>query len=97
MPQATSCPNSFATGCRCADCYGLAEYMRETTGEDHGLPATKALRLSVVTAGPKRELDCDGSMTCSCERCVKERVTPRKRGALADSTPWTPRPARRAA
>ena len=31
-------PNPGPTGCRCAQCYGLAEYMADHGREDHGLP-----------------------------------------------------------
>jgi hypothetical protein len=34
----TPCPGS--PGCRCAYCFGLAEYMIATTGDAHGLPIT---------------------------------------------------------
>lgn len=28
-------------GCRCSECFGLAEYMLALTGSDHGLPRAR--------------------------------------------------------
>lgn len=69
------------TGCRCRECYGLAEYMRDLTGRDYGLPSAPGHHtLRVVTPGtapPEAIVDpvvvCDGSYVCGCLKCVAER------------------------
>lgn len=96
--QATPCPNDHGPGgCKCPDGYGLAEYARDHGHPDRSLPATKPVRLHVVTGGATLEPPCHGTMTCPCPRCARARLTPRQRGELADATPWTPRPARQRA
>lgn len=55
-------------GCRCTQCWGLAEHMLEETGNDLGLPAAPGhARLRVVTAGSA----CHGYQNaCVCPNCV---------------------------
>lgn len=94
--------SSYETGCRCRECYGLAEYMLEQ-GKDFGLeraPGHERARLRVVTVAGRTVMtpSCDGTMTCSCERCVGERMTRVKAQRAANRRqPWMPRPARAAA
>lgn len=55
-------------GCKCPSCWGLAEYMRQLTGKEYGLqPATG----HAPFVAPEER--CDGSYTCSCTECDRER------------------------
>lgn len=59
-------------GCRCRECWGLAEYMLATTGRDHGLPRAPGhitARLDELDAPA-----CDHTLTCPCATCQQERV-----------------------
>jgi hypothetical protein len=84
-------------GCRCRDCWGLAEVMIQMHGDDFGLERAPGhptmMRLRITTGGVPEAVTCDSSMTCGCERCVGEREA---RAARAAETrqPWEPRPAR---
>lgn len=95
-------PHSYATGCRCPECFTLAEVVQERTGSDFGLASAprRHIRLHVVTDGPEvchgyanccrctdcrirageidhakqpEPVECDGSMTCRCSACMRER------------------------
>lgn len=76
-------------GCKCRECFGLAEYMLEATGRDHGLQHT----LRVVTPGPpvlmSLETACDGTMVCVCRHCADERARRIRKGVRRDrSSPF---------
>lgn len=83
-------------GCRCPQCWGLAEYMQQLTGKDYGLPnapgCTATLR--VLTTGPAPtslvalDRTCDGSMTCSCPDCEQERAQRVRLGGRDPRQPW---------
>jgi hypothetical protein len=81
----TRCPNG--PGCKCREHYGLAEYMRDLTGRDHGLRPTEAplravpLPLAVVER-------CDGSFTCECPKCAQERSERVRRPPKQPRQPW---------
>lgn len=73
-------------GCKCRECYGLAEYMLEHRGRDFGLPATK---ITVLTYGPpiqSVEDLCDGTMLCQCKACTAERAARIKQGVREDAS-----------
>jgi len=57
--------------CKCKDCYGLAEYMRDLTGKDYGLKRAEGHK-GKEPALPGR-IPCDGSMTCGCKRCSEQK------------------------
>lgn len=86
--------------CKCAACYGAAEFMMDLTGKDYGLPRApghRPQRLRVIPAAVRVVSDCDGTLTCECARCERDR---RERVAAASRTirqPWEVRPLRRAA
>jgi hypothetical protein len=100
-------------GCRCKECFGLAEHMLLSTGRDFGLPRAPrphdpTSRLHVVTAGPSNgitftgplqdEKPCTGGMLCACKRCSAEIAARVQQGGKgAGAQPWTPRAARQAA
>jgi hypothetical protein len=94
------CPNGYAAGCRCSDCFGFAEYMFEATGKTYpGLPeAPDGLRTlrgepASGTIEPEArvvELPCR-SMTCQCDRCQAARA---QRPVERVRQPWEPKPAR---
>lgn len=101
----------IASGCKCRECFGLAETMLLESGRDFGLeraprPHDPETRLHVVTpgisigrsfAGPLAlEQPCTDEMTCDCKSCVRDRRN-RTRGGRAEHQPWMPRPARQAA
>lgn len=54
----------------------------------------KPVRLHVTTAGAPVVVKCDGSYTCSCEKCVGEREARLRLGVGRRPPPWQPRPAR---
>jgi hypothetical protein len=106
----TSEQKRIRDGCRCGECFWLAEHMILTTGRDFGLPRAPRphdqATLRVVTAnttdgisftGPL-EKPCTGGMTCDCKHHRAERAGLVKRGPRETARqPWEPRPARRAA
>lgn len=61
-------------GCRCPQCYSLAELMLEETGQTYGLPPAPG-----HAPAPALEPACDGTYTCPCPRCNTDRGT-RERG-----------------
>lgn len=74
-------------GCRCEGCFSLAEYMQGVTGKDYGLlPAPNRRAPAAAPTAPIRLVKpCDGSYTCPCEDCTKDKV--RASGGRA-SLPW---------
>lgn len=91
----SACPNSTEGGCRCPEHHpGLLEYASDPQALDDQLDKLRQpAELHIVTM-PAAEA-CDRSMTCGCQRCVRERGA--RRGAPEIRQPWEPRPARRAA
>lgn len=77
-------------GCKCRECFTLAEYLLEETGTDFGLPRAKGH--DYVDLDP-----CTGSLTCTCQKCEKERAKLIRLGPKRVQNPWEVRPARRAA
>lgn len=69
-------------GCKCKACYGLAEYMLEHHGRDHGLPRITTFGTPVISL----EDACDGSMLCSCKGCSKERAERVDAGVREDAS-----------
>lgn len=92
-----SCPNTTAHGCRCPQHEpGLAAYATDQAAYEAMLaPLRQPVTLRIVTPGPLNEPTCDGTMTCPCRECVKDRVN--REPTRASEQPWVPRPARRAA
>ncbi len=91
------------SGCKCKQCFGLAEYMILWSGHDFGLERApgchpgRTVKLHVTTTGtPTVAPACNGLMTCPCERCVGERFEAVNRGVRPETQPWMPRPSRRA-
>jgi hypothetical protein len=85
-------PHSYANGCRCRECMGLAEYMRDLTGRDHGLPPIEApLRAVPVPLAPVER--CDGSFTCECPSCSEERAERIRAPRVNVRQPWEPKKA----
>lgn len=89
--------------CRCAQCWGLAEYMDQVTGRDYGLMRAPGCQhsatLRVLTFGdlPENavgvpvEVACDRSLTCSCGACSLERRRLVLRGSREVVQPWIPK------
>lgn len=99
MSTSTRCPNSTESGCRCWEHHpGLSAYVPPHAADAYEellAPLRKKATLRVVTMGLNDEPQCDGSMTCQCERCCEERAS---RVALgAGRAQFKVRPARRAA
>jgi hypothetical protein len=90
----SGCPNSTESGCRCPDhAPGLAAYAPDPVAYEAALEPLRPVRLHVVTTGvPVEEPSCNGSMTCSCKRCVGDRASRTAHGGVRQ--PWEPRPAR---
>jgi hypothetical protein len=74
IAPALGCPHRL--GCKCRDCYGLAECLDEQR-IDHDLPSTVRLRVSTFTDPAAPDITapaCTGTMTCTCHRCEDERA-----------------------
>lgn len=75
-----TCPNSYASGCRCRECdIGLAAHVtdpaiRAALLREQARPH-RTVTLRVLTMPPDRDPHCDGTMTCACETCYRERTT----------------------
>jgi hypothetical protein len=91
------CPNSTQSGCRCPEHDpGLMAFARDPVTYAAALaPCRPAVKLRVVTMPPHAERPCDGTMTCSCQRCIRDRGSRRAEGERPQ--PWQPRRSRRAA
>lgn len=79
----TACPNTYADGCRCPEHDpGLMRYAPDLQAYDAALARCRPepVRLHVLTMGPPRP-GCDGSMTCPCEKCARERSSIGAKGA----------------
>lgn len=85
-------------GCRCSECYGLAEWLEENGLDTRGLPPAPGHQpLTPILKdedGTIVEIHCNGSMTCSCPKCEGERAALVRRGVRETSTSL---PLRRAA
>lgn len=80
----TDCPNTFAAGCRCHEHDpGLLRYARDGDEFMAVVDKLRALRKAPARAAIGDELPpgCDGSMTCSCKKCTKERASIGAKGA----------------
>ena len=73
------------TGCRCPECFGLAEYMLRLTGSDHGLPRAPGHKPPSYSP-PKPPAPTVAEQLREVPVQVRERLAPRQ--------PWEPRPAR---
>ena len=72
--------------CKCRDCYGLAEYMRDLTGRDYGLtPAPGHHGPAPALPG---KTPCNGSMTCRCEDCENTKLELIVRRYNTARQPW---------
>lgn len=67
-------------GCKCRECFGLAEYLEAQGLSSRGLPRApghKPVSLRVVTLGPDdqavTEVPCIGGYVCECPVCEQER------------------------
>lgn len=85
--------------CRCSQCWGLAEFMDDLTGDDHGLPSAPGhgeVRLRVITTGTpgtpgEPASPCAGTLTCSCPTCQQERAERVQLGPRGSGRqPWNP-------
>jgi hypothetical protein len=80
-------PHHATEGCKCKECFGLTEFMRDLTGRDYGLPPTEApLRAVPLPLSPVER--CDGSFTCDCSSCAQERSERVRRPPKAAKQPW---------
>jgi hypothetical protein len=86
--DARTCPSSFTDGCRCPEHYSLREYQLAHGRPDFGLASALGNRPRPVV----RDLadDCDGTMTCQCKRCQRERAERMKPGRFQARQPWEP-------
>jgi hypothetical protein len=85
-------PHHATEGCKCRECFGLTEFMRELTGRDYGLPPTEApLRAVPLPLSPVER--CDGSFTCGCSSCAQERSERVRRPPKEPRQPWQVRKA----
>lgn len=55
-------------GCKCPSCWGFAEYMRQLTGKDYGLPAAPGHAPEPDETSPP----CQGGYVCPCPKCRAE-------------------------
>ena len=85
-------------GCKCRECFGLAEHMLQLTGRDYGLPRasghSRPFAPVLILNSKNRvveEQQCTGSYTCSCPLCAAERehrVTHLTRRPKRTRQPW---------
>ena len=77
------CPGSTEAGCRCPEHHpGLGAYSPDPVAYEAALARVRPIvTLRVVTLPPDDRPACDGTMTCSCEVCVRERVSRPSLGA----------------
>lgn len=74
------------TGCRCRECFGLAEFMESIGRSSRDLPRAPGHDRAVLRVVTRDDVPaaehvvCSGSMTCSCESCVADRAARVKRG-----------------
>jgi hypothetical protein len=88
----SSAPGPYhSSGCKCAQCYGLAEFMQALTGKDYGLPKASGHAPQPATLKVEKRV-CE-SMTCICPECSAKRAQMRP---VRVSQPWEPRRARAA-
>lgn len=84
--QGAKCRSSYEQGCRCPV---------------HGMGAVREQRTRLVAvaddAGVTFTRECDGSMTCMCERCCEQRAILVQHPRHTPRQPWQPLPAARAA
>jgi hypothetical protein len=83
-------PHAPAQGCRCRECFGLAEFMLQVTGNAHGLPRAPghntAPEPQKATLRPVEA--CNGTMVCECQRCAQERSERVRRPPKQPKQPW---------
>lgn len=90
-----------APGCRCIDCYDgkphqpVNERKLEAFLTKMGHPKSEVVKLRILTRGG--DPDCEGTMTCTCSTCIKQRQVLDAARQRRASQPWEVRPARRAA
>jgi hypothetical protein len=81
----SACPNTYTGGCRCPEHDpGLMAHAPDLEAYARALDACRPptpTRLHVVTMGPPTEPNHDGSMTCPCKRCGRERSRLSAKGA----------------
>lgn len=97
MPNVdVACPSSTAGGCRCPQHHpGLAVHAQDPVAYEAALAALRPTTLRVVTAGPRSEVTCDGTLRCPCQPCVAERQELVHQGARGNvAQPWDPKPPR---
>jgi len=73
-------------------------HARDPVAYEAALQRLRPTVLRVVTMpSPLDEEPCDGTMTCSCQRCLRERAQRVHKGPLQGDRqqPWQPRPSRR--
>ncbi len=80
----SACPNTYASGCRCPEHDpGLMRHAPDLEAYARALDRCRPqpTRLRVVTMGADDRPDCDGSMTCPCQRCGVARSKIAAKGA----------------
>lgn len=85
-------------GCKCAQCYGLREWLTDHGHDHRDLPAAPGhATLRVLTHGqppttlialPSDPDPCDGSMCCQCKSCTAERGHRVRNGVPSVRQPW---------
>ena len=80
---------SHPRGCRCAQHFGLAEYMAELTGKDYALPHAPLAGddSHIALRAPTPSAPSAPEQLASLPADLREELTPRQ--------PWQPRPARK--
>ncbi len=74
-------------GCRCRECFGLAEYMTALTGQEYGIAAANGC--APLSAPATLRVACSGSMVCTCDDCEADRLKlMRERNQQAARQPW---------
>jgi hypothetical protein len=94
MPDA--CPGTPGH-CSCPEHHqGLLAFSRDPAALEAALAKLKPTTATLRIVTPQRLPDCTGSMTCSCQRCLKVRAERIAKGPLQGDRqqPWHLRPPR---
>lgn len=87
LPDSTGQTPARAQGCKCRECYGLAEYMLQSpAGHTYGLPVAAGHDVPAVTDITR--VRCDGTLTCACTTCASDRAARVKSPRPAPRQPW---------
>lgn len=85
------CPSTHENGCRCVEhAEGLLAYAPDRDAYQAALLKLRPV-LRVVTMPAELEDVCEGTFTCGCQRCLRQRSALVRNGSRDVRQPWMPR------